>query len=153
MSSDGKFTMQRPRPTFPGRFLAFLALASFIQGCQTDPPGNPLPPASVITGAEFVYELFDNDRTGPRVLISGDKCGELRGLFDGSRIDREPAKWALLGELRLFLKGGGTEVYSIYSTGKGVGAYSDHLSRYFRGGSDAAFKKFLTDAKRVVPNP
>ena len=48
--------------------------------------------------------------------ISGDRCAELRGLFDGSRIDEDPARWAEGGELRLFLKGGGTEVYNIYST-------------------------------------
>ena len=95
-------------------------------------------------------EPIGQDRTGPRVPISGDRCAELRGLFDGSRIDEDPARWAEWGELRLFLKGGGTEVYNIYSTRKGPGAYADHLRRYFRGGSDAAFENFLAAAKEAA---
>ena len=133
-----------------GRFaFSALALACSVQGCRSESPGNPLPPASVITGAEFVYATMDRDRTGPRVPISADRCAELRRLFDRSRIDNDPARWAEWGELRLFLKGGGTEVYSIYSTRKGPGAYADHLRRYFRGGSDAAFEKFLAEAKQA----
>jgi hypothetical protein len=93
---------------------------------------------------------MDRDRTGPRVPISADRCAELRRLFDGSRIDNDPARWAEWGDLRLYLKGGGTEVYSIYSTRKGPGAYSDHLRRYFRGGSDAAFESFLAASKQAA---
>ena len=88
--------------------------------------------------------------SGPGVKIPSDRVAELRGLFDESRIDPEPARWAVWGNLRLFLHGGGTEVYTIYSTGKGPGAYSDHLRRYFRGGSDAAFKRFLDDAEQTA---
>jgi hypothetical protein len=140
--------MAKPcRPFLPGTLL-LLGLASAVHGCQGDAPGNPMPPASVITGAEFVYGSLMQQETRRRVKISSDRVAELRRLFDGSRIDHDPARWAVWGELRLFLKGGGTEVYDIYSTGKGPGAYSDHLHRYFRGGSDAAFGKLLADAEK-----
>jgi hypothetical protein len=106
-------------------------------------------PASVITGAEFVYGGMGGPHSKPGVKIPSDRVAELRGLFDESRIDPEPARWAVWGDLRLFLKGGGTEVYTIYSTREGPGAYSDHLGRYFRGGSDAAFEKFLADVGKA----
>jgi hypothetical protein len=109
-----------------------------------------MPPASVITGAEFIYGPETPEETGRRVKVPGDRIAELRSLFDGSRLDPEPARWAFWGKLRLFLKGGGTEVYEIYSTRKGPGAYADHLRRYFRGGSDAAFEKFLASVEQAA---
>ena len=102
-----------------------------------------MPPASVITRAEFVYGPEGEEARAQRVQIPGDRTAELRRLFDGSQIDPDPARWAYWGKLKLFLKGGGIEAYDIYSTGKGPGAYADHLRRYFRGGSDAAFAGFL----------
>jgi hypothetical protein len=107
-----------------------------------------MPPAEAITGAEFVEGPEAYKDAGKHIKITGERVAELRRLFDGSRIDTEPARWAQKGILRLFLKGGGTDVYDIYWTGKGPGAYADHLRRYFRGGSDAAFAKFLDDVQR-----
>src|SRR3954454_14434752 len=114
------------RPSWPGVLLS-LALVSAVQGCQAEPLGNPMPPVTAITGAEFVSGHGIENAAARRVKTSGDRVAELRHLFDGSRLDHDPARWALWGELRLFLKGGGTEVYDIYSTGTGPGAYSDHL--------------------------
>jgi hypothetical protein len=111
-----------------------------------------MPPIEVITGAEFVYGLESQDETGQRVKIPGDRVAELRRLFDGSRIDHEPARWAYWGKLKVMLKGGGMDTYDIYSTGEGPGAYADHLRRYFRGGSDVAFKEFLANAGQT-PKP
>ena len=74
-------------------------------------------------------------------------------LFDQSRLDREPAKWVVLGNLRLVLKGGGNEVYTIFLTRKDPGAYADHLGRYFRGGSDAAFLEFLAKGAKAAKPP
>jgi hypothetical protein len=102
-----------------------------------------MPSAEAITGAEFVYGPETEEATARRIKIPGDRAAELRRLFDGSRLDPDPARWAEWGKLKLFLKGGGIEAYDIYSTGKGPGAYADHLRRYFRGGSDAAFAGFL----------
>jgi hypothetical protein len=102
-----------------------------------------MPPAEAITGAEFVYGPETMAATARRVKIPGDRVAELRRLFDGSHLDPDPVRWAEWGKLRLFLKGGGIEVYDIYATGKGPGAYADHLRRYFRGGSDSAFAAFL----------
>jgi hypothetical protein len=129
---------------------ALLAVAISLSalGCQTDPPGNPMPPVDVITGAEFVYGPELEQATARRVKIPGDRVAELRGLFEGSRIDPDPARWAYWGKLKLFLKGGGTDAYDIYSTRSGPGAYADHLRRYFRGGSDAAFAEFLKQFDR-----
>jgi hypothetical protein len=107
-----------------------------------------MPPLQAITGAEFVEGLNAYEVSGKHVRIPGERLAELRRLFDGSRIDPSPARWAQKGILRLFLKGGGTEVYDIYWTGKGPGAYADHLRRYFRGGSDAALAAFLDDVQR-----
>jgi hypothetical protein len=56
----------------------------------------------------------------------------------------------ILGDLKLALKGGGSQVYTIYLTRKGPGAFSDHLRRYFRGGSDAAFLEFLAEVKNAA---
>jgi hypothetical protein len=126
----------------PPGFL-FLAVVWGMPGCQTDRPGNPMPPVEFITSAEFVYGPETQEQTARRIKIPGDRVAELRRLFDESHIDLNPAPWAFWGKLKLFLKGGGTEVYDIYSTGKGPGAYADHLRRYFRGGSDAALAAFL----------
>jgi hypothetical protein len=123
--------------------LVFVVIALAVLGCQTDPPGNPMPPLEAITGAEFVYGPELEKATARRVKIPGDRVAELRRLFDDSRIDPNPARWAEWGKLKLFLKGGGIEPYDIYSTRSGPGAYADHLRRYFRGGSDAAFAEFL----------
>ena len=92
-------------------------------------------------------------KSGPVIKVPGDRAAELRALFDGSRLDPHPARWVVLGDLKLFLKGGGTEVYTIYLTKKGPGAYSDHLRRYFRGGSDAAFEKFMAHADQAAAKP
>ena len=118
-------------------------------GCHADEPGNPMPPASVITGAEFAEGPDLQAKTAHRVRIPPERVAELRGLFDGSRIDPNPARWVYWGELKLFLNGGGTEVYTIYATRRGPGAYSDHLRRYFRGGSDAAFAGFLKKVEQT----
>jgi hypothetical protein len=127
-----------------------LTFALAVHGCQREEAGNPLPPASAITGAEFLHEYGPTgEMQGPGIPIPIDRVAELRRLFDGSRIDHEPARWALWGQLKLFLKGGGTEVYDIYSTGNGAGAYADHLRRYFRGGSDAAFAEFLKNVEQA----
>ena len=108
-----------------------------------------MPPAEATTGAEFVYGSGFAGPTARRVKIPGDRVAELRRLFDDSQLDPDPARWAELGQLKLFLKNGGIEAYDIYSTGKGPGAYADHLRRYFRGGSDAAFAEFL---KQIEPS-
>ena len=102
-----------------------------------------MPPAEAITGAEFVYGPGSLGPTARRVRIPADRVAELRRLFDGSHLDPNPARWVVQGPLKLFLKGGGIETYVIYQTFEGPGAYSDHLGRYFRGGSDAAFAEFL----------
>jgi hypothetical protein len=122
-----------------------LALASGCEGCLGAKPGNPLPSAEVITSAEFVYDSFLPPAERRRVTIPGDRAFELRRLFDQSRLDPDPARWVVLGELKLALKGGGSEVYTIYLSREGPGAYSDHLGRYFRGGTDAAFLAFLNE--------
>ena len=151
VSAEVSLAMAEPRrPSWPGVLLS-LALVSAVQGCQAEPLGNPMPPVAAITGAEFVSGPETENASARRVKISGDRVAELRHLFDGSRLDPEPARWAFWGKLRLFLKGGGTEVYDIYGTGKGPGAYSDHLRRYFRGGTDAAFEKFLSESEKVPP--
>jgi hypothetical protein len=142
-------TMMRPRWYGLVPALPCLALACAVLGCQTDEPGNPMPPVAVITGAEFVDGSEMQEKTARPIRIPGERVAELRRLFDGSRIDPDPARWAEKGKLKLFLKGGGTEVYDIYWTGKGPGAYADHLRRYFRGGSDAAFVKFLDDVEQT----
>jgi hypothetical protein len=102
-----------------------------------------MPPLEAITGAEFVYGPDTQQSPRRRVKIPGERVAELRRLFDESRVDPEPARWAEWGRLRLFLKGGGIETYDIYSTRNGPGAYADHLRRYFRGPSDAALAGFL----------
>jgi hypothetical protein len=108
-----------------------------------------MPPVEVLTGAEFVYGPETREETARRVKIPGDRVAELRRLFDGSHIDPNPARWAFWGKLNLFLKGGGIEAYDIYSTGRGPGAYADHLHRYFRGGSDAAFAELLNKLEQT----
>jgi hypothetical protein len=109
-----------------------------------------MPPVEVLTGAEFVYGPDTPAETARRVKIPGDRVAELRRLFDGSHIDPHPARWVAWGKLNLFLKGGGIEAYDIYSTGRGrPGAYSDHLGRSFRGGSDAAFAEFLNKLEQT----
>ena len=128
-----------PGPRFRGSGLPGRAVG------QSDAPGRG------DHRAEFVSGPDTENASARRVKISGDRVAELRHLFDGSRLDPEPARWAFWGKLRLFLKGGGTEVYDIYGTGKGPGAYSDHLRRYFRGGTDAAFEKFLSESEEVPP--
>jgi hypothetical protein len=102
-----------------------------------------MPPLEAITGAEFVYGPDTQQSPRRRVKIPGERVAELRQLFGESRVDPDPARWAEWGRLRLFLKGGGIETYDIYSTRNGPGAYADHLRRYFRGPSDAAFAGFL----------
>ena len=110
--------MMRPRWYRSVPALPCLALACAVLGCQADEPGKPMPPVEVITGAEFVDGPEIQEMTARRVRIPGDRVVELRRLFDGSRIDPDPARWAEKGKLKLFLKGGGTEVYDIYWTGK-----------------------------------
>jgi hypothetical protein len=59
---DSSSNMPRSRRYFLRPALQVLALACAVQGCRSDSPGNPLPPASTITGAEFVYGPFDSAR-------------------------------------------------------------------------------------------
>jgi hypothetical protein len=127
-----------------------LALACGGERYLASEPGNPLPPAEAITGGEFAFGPDLQASTARRVTISGDRVVELRRLFDRSRIDPEPARWVILGDLKLALKGGGSQVYTIYLTRKGPGAFSDHLRRYFRGGSDGAFLEFLAEAENAA---
>ena len=130
--------------------LPTLALATGCGGCLGAKPGNPLPSAEVITSAEFVYESFLPPAERRRVTVQGDRAFELRRLFDESRLDPNPARWVVLGDLKLALKGGGTEVYTIYLSKNGPGAFSDHLGRYFRGGTDAAFLAFLDKLEQAA---
>lgn len=135
--------MKPRRRAFCWSSAPLLAAALGVCSCSGEPPGNPLPPASAITGAVFTYASMSTAGPANRVQIAADRIPELRGLFEGSRIDNQPARWVVWGDLTLTLKGGGTQTYTLYYTFKGPGAYSDHLHRYFRGGSDAAFTAFM----------
>ena len=149
LPSEALSEMPRRRRSRSELVFLCLALGCGLLGCRGDAPGNPMPPVEATTGAEFVYGPDTEAETARRVRIPGERVGELHRLFDGSRLDPEPARWAEKGKLKLFLKGGGIETYDIYWTGKDPGAYADHLRRYFRGGSDAAFAKFLNEVEQI----
>ena len=126
-----------------------LALGCGLLGCRGDAPGNPMPPAEAITGAEFVYgpdteaETRGGSGFPAKELASSTACSmaadSIQSRLGGPR----------RASSNCSLRGVEAQTYDIYWTGKDPGAYADHLRRYFRGGSDAAFAKFLNEVEQI----
>jgi hypothetical protein len=96
-------------------FACFLAGA--CGGCAADVPGNPLPLAEAITGATFIFDAPLAGSARHEVTMGTDRVDELRRLFDQSHRDPNPAKWVILGDLKLDLTGGAIQSYTIYRPG------------------------------------
>lgn len=65
-------------------------------------------------------------------------------LFRDAQPDSSPAKWQVLGFVKIETKSG-EETVSLYWTGESSGAFSAS-GRYYRGSSDAAIIAAITDA-------
>lgn len=68
------------------------------------------------------------------------------GTLDGAQRDNHPKKWKSLGDIEITLGTGSVDV-SVFSTGKGRGAFRVD-GTYYRGGSDADFIQLISTAKR-----
>ncbi len=128
----------------------------FAAGCRST---DPLPPAPEIedmaSEIEDMRAVLDASRSAGNVEFTVPRehwSAVTDALLPATR-DDSPAKWLMVGKLKIATLGGGRRTVWLFSTDSGPGAFavgedSDHRV-YYRGGESAKLRRAL-DAARTA---
>ena len=116
------------------KHLVVLCACLTAVGCG-NPISDVLPQASDVTAIEA--RLYNRPDSGPDIapfsILQAD-FPKVLSLFDGAKVDHNPASWQGLGALSITKSDGSTCLVVLYWTGAGPGAFS--IDGYYRGSSD-----------------
>jgi len=141
-------TKEKRRILIVGSLVAFAVVAFVIWANPRS--GYVFPPASSITSMEA--KVFDSLGTNDRVfLVPANLYQEVLSALSPSRYDRFPAKWQILGDLRIrTVEVESIQVFLFDLSNQEVGAFAagpDWESRqYCRGGNSARLRAALEKA-------
>jgi hypothetical protein len=119
------------------RTAVLLLVAVVLVGC--DNQADPLPAVSDIDSIEA------RTSEGVRFDVPKKHWVPILDAMRPARKDNDPAKWQVLGELNIRLKGGKSLFVALYTTSKWSGAFSAGRTFkervYYRGGDSAKLKQ------------
>jgi hypothetical protein len=131
-----------------------LALVLFLVGSfvlyQRWPGEAPLSDASEVKSMRAELHNSPQGLPLPQFDVPSHHIPRVLAALSPHERDAAPAKWQVLGSLRLVYADGRTGFIDLYSTGAAKGAFSTGLSNrlYYRGGTDKGIENAIRDAHR-----
>jgi hypothetical protein len=124
-----------------------------LPGCSGSASGDPIPAAARIHGIRAIY--FDRaSREKFEFDVPSAHWEPILSALRPARRDTEPAKWVVLGELRITMKDGRPFLVNLFSVPEGEGAFlagpNVEERIYYRGGKTFALLEALEAARSAT---
>lgn len=136
------------------RIVALLAVGGIVLWWLFRPEVDPLPTVAGIETMEADY--FDTTtRNQIKLPIPQAHWERVFATLRPTRRDNHPAKWVMLGELRITSRGGRPFIVILFDVQGEVGAFAAGETWdkrvYYRGGDSVKLKQSLRDAQIESP--